>query len=60
MGANALIAGVMCVTLPETNKQPTLETVKRELEGDEMVQLPYAEMASILSYYRAQASLSSP
>lgn len=45
MGVNALIAGVMCMTLPETNKQPTLETVKREPEGDEMVQLPDAELA---------------
>ena len=33
------------MTLPETNKQPTLETVKREPEGDEMVQLPDGELA---------------
>ena len=35
MGVNALLAGILCMTLPETNNQPTLETVKRE-DGDEM------------------------
>lgn len=30
MGLNALIAGMLCMMLPETNNQPTLET----MEGD--------------------------
>jgi len=32
MGVNALLAGVLCMTLPETNNQPMQETVKREEE----------------------------
>lgn len=35
MGLNALLAGILCMTLPETNNQPMPETVKRE-EGLEM------------------------
>lgn len=35
MGLNALLAGILCMTLPETNNQPTMETVKKE-EGEEM------------------------
>ena len=38
MGLNALLAGILCMTLPETNNQPTLETVKRD-EGYEMARL---------------------
>lgn len=30
MGVNALLAGVLCMTLPETNNQPMQETVKRD------------------------------
>ena len=33
MGLNALIAGVLCMTLPETRNQPTLETM--ETKGQE-------------------------
>lgn len=38
MGLNALLAGILCMTLPETNNQPTLETVKRD-EGYEIARL---------------------
>jgi len=38
MGLNALLAGILCMTLPETNNQPMLETVKRD-EGYELSRL---------------------
>ena len=38
MGINALLAGILCMTLPETNNQPMLETVKRD-EGYEISRL---------------------
>ena len=28
MGVNALLCGVLCLTLPETANQPTLETIE--------------------------------
>lgn len=30
MGMNALIAALLCMTLPETRNQPTLETIETE------------------------------
>ena len=36
MGINALVAGILCMTLPETKNQPTLETVNEG--GEELVQ----------------------
>lgn len=39
MGINALVAGILCMTLPETNRQPTLETVEKDPPEEEMNQL---------------------
>jgi len=39
LGINALIAGILCMTLPETNNQPTLETVEKDSAEEEMAQL---------------------
>lgn len=39
MGLNALIAGVLCMTLPETRNQPTLETMETEGRGNKMEML---------------------
>ncbi|XP_020605192.1 organic cation transporter protein-like [Orbicella faveolata] len=39
MGLNALIAGVLCMTLPETRNQPTLETMETEGQGNKMEML---------------------
>ena len=36
MGLNALIAGVLCTTLPETRNQPTLETMETKEQGQKM------------------------
>ena len=33
MGANALIAGIVCLTGPETTNQPTQEIVVRKQSG---------------------------
>ena len=30
MGANALLCGLLCLTLPETANQPTLETIEND------------------------------
>ena len=39
MGGNALLCGLMCLTLPETANQPTLETIEGQTptstSGDE-------------------------
>ncbi|KAL9979760.1 hypothetical protein ACROYT_G017470 [Oculina patagonica] len=36
MGLNALIAGMLCMMLPETNNQPTLETMEAKEQGQKM------------------------
>lgn len=36
MGLNALIAGLLCMTLPETRDQPTLEVMETTDEGQNM------------------------
>ena len=35
MGANALLAGLLCMTLPETKGMPTVETMDTEEGADE-------------------------
>ena len=35
-GLNALIAGLLCMTLPETRDQPTLEVMETTDEGQNM------------------------
>ena len=39
MGINALLAGLLCITLPETKLQPTLETVDKEPPEEELSQM---------------------
>ena len=39
MGLNALIAGILCMTLPETLNRPTLETMEIEGQGNKMEML---------------------
>lgn len=39
MGINALLAGILCITLPETKLQPTLETVDKEPPEEELSQM---------------------
>lgn len=39
MGINALLAGILCMTLPETKLQPTLETVDKEPPEEELSQM---------------------
>lgn len=39
MGINALLAGVLCMSLPETKLQPTLETVDKESPEEELNQM---------------------
>ena len=46
MGVNALVAGILCMTLPETNLQATLETVEKDGEREEMTQLPGAAVTA--------------
>lgn len=36
MGLNALIAGILCMTLPETRDQPTMEVMETTEEGQKM------------------------
>lgn len=37
MGINALIAALLCMTLPETRDQPTLETFEQGEKSKEML-----------------------
>lgn len=39
MGINALLAAILCMTLPETKLQPTLETVDKEPPEEELSQM---------------------
>jgi len=39
MGINALLAGILCMSLPETKLQPTLETVDKEPPEEELSQM---------------------
>lgn len=39
MGINALIAALMCMTLPETRNQPTLETFGNENQREKAKEL---------------------
>lgn len=39
MGINALLAGILCMTLPETKLQPTLETVDKDPHEEELSQM---------------------
>lgn len=41
MGLNALIAGILCMTLPETRDQPTMEVMETTEEGQKMELLAY-------------------
>lgn len=44
MGINALIAAVLCMTLPETRNQPTLETfTTSDQQGDTMKEMMVKE-----------------
>jgi len=48
MGLNALIAGVLCMTLPETRNQPTLETMETEGKGKKMEMLVKSDEKAML------------
>lgn len=48
MGMNALIAGVLCMTLPETRNQPTLETMETEGKGKKMEMLVKSDEKAML------------
>lgn len=44
MGINALIAALLCMTLPETRNQPTLETFTTpDQQGDTMKEMMVKE-----------------
>ena len=39
MGGNALLAGLLCMTLPETKGMPTAETMDSEEDEKESIEL---------------------